>query len=239
MMDAPLLVSSVLEHAARVHGTTEIVARTPENGIHRSTYADARARAKRLAKALLALGVQSGDRVGSLAWNTHHHFELFYGVSGTGAVLHTINPRLFEEQIAFIVYHAEDRWICFDDATLPVAQCIAPHLTTVEGWIYLGKDAPASPQPVLDYESLLAAQDTDYDWPQFDEFQASTICYTSGTTGVPKGVVNSHRSTLLSALIMSTADMIGGYRSGAREVVMPIAPLFHGNGWAVGFNAPR
>ena len=241
IMEMPLLISGIIEHAAATHGATEIVSRTIDGGLHRYTYADARARAKRLAKALLALGVQSGDRVGSLAWNTHHHFELFYGVSGIGAVLHTINPRLFEEQIAFIVNHAEDRWICFDDATLPVAQRIAPHLTTVEGWVYLGNGAevPAgSPQPVLDYESLLAAQDTDYDWPQFDEFQASTICYTSGTTGVPKGVVNSHRSTLLSALIMSTADMIGGYRSGAREVVMPIAPLFHGNGWQMVYTAP-
>ncbi len=138
IMETPLLISGIIEHAAATHGATEIVSRTIDGGLHRYTYADARARAKRLAKALLALGVQSGDRVGSLAWNTHHHFELFYGVSGTGAVLHTINPRLFEEQIAFIVNHAEDRWICFDDATLPVAQRIAPHLTTVEGWIYLG-----------------------------------------------------------------------------------------------------
>src|SRR6266852_5714496 len=164
IMETPLLISGIIEHAAATHGATEIVSRTIDGGLHRYTYADARARAKRLAKALLALGVRSGDRVGSLAWNTHHHFELFYGVSGTGAVLHTINPRLFEEQIAFIVNHAEDKWICFDEATLPVAQRIA--------------------------------------------------------------------------LIMSTADMIGGYRSGTREVVMPIAPLFHGNGWQMVYTAP-
>src|SRR5205807_5445419 len=140
---------------ARIHGTAEIVARTPERGIHRTTYAETHRRARQLAKALSRLDVRPGERVASLAWNTHHHFELFYGVSGTGAVLHTINPRLFEEQIAFIVNHAEDKWICFDEATLPVAQRIAPHLKTVEGWIYLGNGGEipaASPTPVLDYE---------------------------------------------------------------------------------------
>ena len=240
MMDAPLLVSSVLEHAARVHGTTEIVARTPEGGIHRTTYAEAHTRAKRLARALAALGVQPGDRVGSLAWNTHHHFELFYGVSGSGAVLHTINPRLFDEQLVYIANHAEDSWICIDAATLAIAERIAPQLRTVKGWIYLTVEAalPQSPLKLLSYEAMIATQDDDYAWPQFDERQASVICYTSGTTGQPKGVVNSHRSTLLSALLMSTADMIGGYRSGMREVVMPIAPMFHGNGWQMVYTAP-
>jgi fatty-acyl-CoA synthase len=240
MMDAPLLVSSVLEHAARVHGTTEIVARTPEGGIHRTTYAEAHERAKRLAKALAALGVKPGDRVGSLAWNTHHHFELFYGVSGSGAVLHTINPRLFDEQLVYIANHAEDSWICIDAATLAIAERIAPQLRTVKGWIYMTVEAalPPSPLKLLSYEALIAAQDADYAWPQFDERLASVICYTSGTTGQPKGVVNSHRSTLLSALLMSTADMIGGYRSGMREVVMPIAPMFHGNGWQMVYTAP-
>jgi len=240
MMDVPLLVSSVLEHAARIHGTTEIVARTAEGGIHRTTYAEVHTRAKRLAKALARLGVKPGDRVASLAWNTHHHFELFYGVSGSGVVLHTINPRLFEEQLVYIVNHAEDSWICVDAATLAIAERLAPQTPGVKGWIYMSvePEPPKSSLELLSYEKLLAAEDADYEWPQFDEKQASVICYTSGTTGPPKGVVNTHRSTILSALVMSTADMIGGYRSGAREVVMPIAPMFHGNGWQMVYTAP-
>jgi acyl-CoA synthetase (AMP-forming)/AMP-acid ligase II len=241
IMEMPLLISSFIDHAAATHGTTEVVSRTIDGGLHRYTYADGQGRTKQLAKALLALGVQGGDRVGSLAWNTHRHFELFYGVSGIGAVLHTINPRLFEDQIVFIVNHAEDKWICFDEATRPIAERIAPRLRTVEGWIYLGdgQELPkTSLAPLRNYESLLAGQDPSFEWPRFDEYQASTICYTSGTTGQPKGVVNSHRSTVLSALIMSTADMIGGYRSGTGEVVMPIAPLFHGNGWQMVYTAP-
>ncbi|HSI01080.1 MAG TPA: long-chain fatty acid--CoA ligase [Reyranella sp.] len=240
MMDAPLLVSSVLEHAARIHSTTEIVSRTAEGGLHRTSYGEAHERAKKLARALARLGVRPGDRVGSLAWNTHHHFELFYGVSGTGAVLHTLNPRLFEDQLVYIVNHAEDAWICIDAATLGLAEKLAPRTPGVRGWIYMSVE-PALPQsslPLLSYEALLAPEPADYAWPSFDERQASVICYTSGTTGAPKGVVNSHRSTILSALVMSTADMIGGYRSGMREVVMPIAPMFHGNGWQMVYTAP-
>src|SRR5258707_3437016 len=148
MMDAPLLISSVIEHAATCHADTEIVARTPEGGIHRTTYGEAHQRAKRLAKALARLGVRPGDRVGSLAWNTHRHFELFYGVSGPGAVLHTINPRLFEEQLVYIVNHAEDAWICIDAATLGLAEKLASRTPGVRGWIYMSVD-PTLPQSSL------------------------------------------------------------------------------------------
>jgi acyl-CoA synthetase (AMP-forming)/AMP-acid ligase II len=242
MMDEPLMISSILEHSATIHATTEVVARTPEaGGIHRTTYGEAHRRAKRLAQALIALGMRPGDRVGSLAWNTHHHFELFYGVSGTGAVLHTINPRLFDEHLIYIINHAEDRWICVDAATLAIAERLAPKLPGVRGWVYMSVDSelPKSSLPgLMSYERLLSTQDGNYDWPTFDEHQASVLCYTSGTTGQPKGVANSHRSTILSALVMSTADLIGGYRSGVRETYMPIAPLFHGNGWQMVYTAP-
>jgi fatty-acyl-CoA synthase len=219
MMDAPLLVSSLIEHAARVHGDTSIVARTPEGGIHRTTYAEVHRRAKQLARALARLGVRGGDRVGSLAWNTHHHFELFYGVSGGGAVLHTINPRLFEEQLVYIVNHAEDSWICIDAGTLAIAEKLAPQTPGVKGWIYMSVDPepPRSSLKLLSYEKLLAAEDADYAWPSFDERQASVICYTSGTTGSPRAWSTPTARPILSALVMSTADMIGGYRSGMRE----------------------
>ena len=241
MMDVPLLTSGIIDHAAAVHGATEIVARGVDGDLHRYSYGEAIRRCKSFAQALLRLGVEDGDRIGSLAWNTHCHFELFYGVPGSGAVLHTINPRLHPDQIAYIADHAEDKWLCVDAATLSLAEQIAPRLPKVQGWIFLGPGAapPAAALPNLrSYEHLLAAETGDYDWPGLDERHASTICYTSGTTGAPKGVVYSHRSTVLCALMMSLADMIGGYKSGAREVVMPIAPLFHANGWQMPYTAP-
>lgn len=240
MMEAPLLLSGILEHAARVHPTTEVVARTLNGDVRRYTFSDAADRCRRMARAMVALGMRQGDRIGSLAWNTHEHFELFYGVPGMGAVLHTINPRLHEDQIADIAAHAGDRWICIDSATAPIAERIAGRLPDLAGWITLGEYRYPGDRlhKVISMEEMLAAESASYDWPQFDERRACIICYTSGTTGAPKGVVYSHRSTILSAMLMSMADMVGGYRSGMREVFMPIAPLFHANGWQMPFTAP-
>jgi acyl-CoA synthetase (AMP-forming)/AMP-acid ligase II len=240
-MDIPLLVTAMIDHAAQWHASTEVVARSIDGAIHRTTYGQSQARAKQLANALLALGIEDGDVLGSLAWNTQEHFELFYGVSGMGAVLHTINPRLFQDQIVYIADHARDKLIFCDAATLPIAEAIDGRLPGVAGWIFMGPEAvmkDAKLRNVMHYETLLAAQSSVYTWPQFDERHASSICYTSGTTGMPKGVVYTHRATTLSALIMSLADLIGGYQPGALEVVMPIAPLFHGNGWQMVYTAP-
>jgi fatty-acyl-CoA synthase len=241
IMDMPLMISSAIEHAARFHGATEIVAREVDGGIHRYTYADAHRRAKRLANALGRLGVAPGDRIGTLGWNTHRHFELFYGVSGSGAVLHPINPRLFADQIVYIVNHAEDAWLIIDAATLSLAELLAPRLKFVRGFVLMA-DRSAMPArttltPLLCYEELLAAESDHYDWPQFDERRAASICYTSGTTGDPKGVVYSHRSSVLVAMLFTEWVYRGG-RNGASEALMSLAPLFHANGWYFPYVAP-
>ncbi len=241
IMDMPLMISAAIRHAAEFHGKVEVVARCIEGDIHRYDYAEAHARMQQLANALLRLGIRPGDRVGSLAWNTHRHFEMFYGVSGTGAVLHTINPRLFADQLVYIVNHAEDRLLFVDAATLPVVEAIAPRLTTIEHYVMMCEPArmPARTNlpKLLCYDELLAAESAHYDWPEFDERSASTLCYTSGTTGNPKGVLYSHRSALLVALQFAPFVTMGA-RNGAQETMMPMAPMFHGNAWQFPYLAP-
>jgi len=241
IMDMPLMIAAAIRHAATFHGGTEVVARTIEGDIHRYDYATAHARMQQLANALGRLGMKSGDRVGSLAWNTHRHFEMFYGVSGTGAVLHTINPRLFADQLVYIINHAEDRLLFVDAATLPVVEAIAPRLTTIEHYVMMCEPsrmpAKTSLPKLLCYDDLLAAESAHYDWPEFDERSASTLCYTSGTTGNPKGVLYSHRSALLVALQIAPMAAIG-VPNGAGVTMMPMAPMFHGNAWQFPYVAP-
>ncbi|WP_187310244.1 3-(methylthio)propionyl-CoA ligase [Hymenobacter sp. BT188] len=240
MMNQPLRIAGLLEHAAKWHSDTEIVSRLTEGGIHRYTYHDAHQRSKQLANALKSLGVGMGDRIGTLAWNNHRHFELYYGVSGLGAICHTINPRLFAEQLVFIINHAEDSYIFLDLTFLPLAEKLAPHCQKVAGWVLLTDRAhmPADsslPGELLCYEELLAGQTSDFEWPVFDENTASSLCYTSGTTDEPKGVLYSHRSTLLHSYAASLPDC---FNCSARDVVLPVVPMFHVNAWGIPYVAP-
>lgn len=233
MQDTPLLISSLIEHAATFHPRTEIVVRTVEGPLHRTTYFETRDRAKRMANALTTLGVRPGERVGTLAWNTHRHLELYYAVSGSGAVLHTVNPRLFEEQIRFIINDAEDRVLFFDLTFSDLVARLAPSLTTVEHYVAMTDRAhmPKVDLPNLDcYENLVAAHDEKYTWPQLDERTASTLCYTSGTTGNPKGVLYSHRATLLHTLKEIAGD---GYAISAQSCILLAVPMFHANAWGL------
>lgn len=238
MMSAPLLISSIISHAARYYGTTEIVSRRTEGDLHRYTYRDCELRARKLAQALGALGVNQGERVGTLAWNGYRHLEIYYGVSGMGAVCHTINPRLFPEQIAYIVNHAEDGYVFFDLTFLPLVEGVAPHCPSVKGWVAMTDRAhmPAeSKVPLLCYEELIDAQDGDYQWPRFDENMASSLCYTSGTTGNPKGALYSHRSTVLHSYASALPDALG---CSASDVILPVVPMFHVNAWGLPYSVP-
>jgi fatty-acyl-CoA synthase len=238
MMNNPLLISSLIRHADAYHGDTEIVSRTIEGPIHRYTYRDAHTRSRKLARALRRLGVGAGDRIGTLAWNGYRHFELYYAVSGIEAIIHTINPRLFFEQLTYIVQHAEDRVVFFDLTFAPLAEKLAPACPAVAMWVAMTdrEHMPAVSVPgLLCYEDLVDAESDDFDWPEFDENTASGLCYTSGTTGHPKGVLFSHRSSLLHAYAISLPD---GKAYSAKSVVLPIVPMFHVNAWGIPYAAP-
>jgi 3-(methylthio)propionyl---CoA ligase len=237
MSERPLLISAILTHAAKYHGDVEIVSRSVEGPIHRYTYRNAERRVKQLANALRRLGIGPGDRVGTMAWNTWRHFELYYAISGIGAVCHTINPRLFDDQIVYIVNHAADRLLFVDATFLPLVERLGPRLPRDCRVVVLADDAVSvkSLSTLPAYEELLGAENDRRDWPEFDERTAASLCYTSGTTGHPKGALYSHRSTVLHALAISLPDAIS---VSAGDVVCPVVPLFHACGWGIPYAAP-
>ena len=236
MMDVPLLISGLLQHADRHHADTEIVSKTVDGSVHRYTYRDAHARARKLAGALQRLGVQPGERIATLAWNSYRHFEIYYAVAGSGAVIHTINPRLFPDQITYIANHAEDQYVFFDLSFAPLLEKLAPLLKTVKG--YVAMCAPeampkANIPDLLCYEALLEKEKDDLQWPSFDERTAACLCYTSGTTGNPKGALYSHRSTMIHAYGAALPDALN---LSARDVVLPVVPMFHVNAWSLPYS---
>jgi fatty-acyl-CoA synthase len=237
MMEMPLLISDLLRHADRHHSDSEIVSKTVEGGMHRYTYSEAHRRARKLANALKALGVQRHDRVATLAWNGFRHFEIYYAAAGSGAVIHTINPRLFAEQIQYIANHAEDKVVCFDLTFAPLVEKLAPLLKTVKAFIALTDRAHMPKEKIpnlLCYEELLERESDAFQWPSFDERTAACLCYTSGTTGNPKGALYSHRSTLLHAYAAALPDV---FNLSARAVVLPVVPMFHVNAWGIPYSA--
>ncbi|MFV1873110.1 MAG: long-chain-fatty-acid--CoA ligase [Oleiphilus sp.] len=236
MMDRPLLVSSIIEHARTTHPNTEIVSRRCEGDIHRYTLAESAARAKKLANALSQNGVLKSDRIATLAWNNYRHYELYFGVAGMGAVLHTINPRLFPEQLVYIINHAKDKWLFVDLTFIPLLEAIQDQISGIEKFIILADEAnmPETSLPnVVCYEELIKHESEVYDWPVFDENQSAYLCYTSGTTGNPKGVSYSHRSTVLHSMASISADALG---IDGRSCILPVVPMFHVNAWGTPFS---
>ncbi|HEU4518966.1 MAG TPA: long-chain-fatty-acid--CoA ligase [Microvirga sp.] len=238
MQDWPLLIHRILDHAAIQHARRPVLSRSVEGPMHATTYAELRRRALRLAKRLDRDGIRRGDRVATLAWNTWRHLECWYGIAGIGAVYHTVNPRLFEDQIVYIVNHAGDRMMLLDLTFVPLVERLQERMPTVERYVVL-TDAAHMPETRLKgavaYEDWIGEVDDDFAWAALDENEAAGMCYTSGTTGEPKGVLYSHRSNVLHALAANNPDYLG---LSCRDVVMPVVPLFHANGWALAFAAP-
>ena len=238
MMETPLLLSSILTHAAQSFPDVEIVSRIPDRPDHVTNYAGLLSRSSQLANALNSLGVKPGDRVATLAWNGYRHLELYYGISGMGAVCHTVNPRLFVEQIVYIINHAEDRMVFFDLTFVDLVKTLMPKCPTVERWIYLGEAPDAKATDAGDfpsYEDLLAGRSDAYEWPQLEENTACGLCYTSGTTGNPKGVLYTHRSAVLHSFAAALPDAC---RISLNDTVAFISPMFHAMSWGMPYCAP-
>ncbi len=237
MMDDALLISNLIEYAADYHGDREIVSRTVEGPIHRYTYSQASQRSKQLANALEALNIKLGDRVATIAWNGYRHFELYYGISGMGGVCHTINPRLFPEQLIYIINHAEDKLVFLDLTFVPLLEALQDKLPKVEGYVIM-TDAAHMPDTALKnvmcYEDLIAAQSDTYSWPQLDERSAAAMCYTSGTTGNPKGALYSNRSTVLHTMFVCGTDIFG---VSGKMTILPAVPMFHVYAWGFPYAA--
>ena len=238
MQSQPLLISDLIEFAERHHGDAEIVSRRVEGDIHRYTYRDSARRARQVANALESLSLMFGDRVATLAWNGYRHFELYYGVSGSGRVLHTINPRLHPDQIAWIANHAEDQVLCFDLSFLPLVQAVHARCSSIKHYIAMCDEASLPKESgvpnLISYESWISVQPTTYTWPSFDENTASSMCYTSGTTGNPKAALYSHRSTTLHAYAAALPDVMC---ISARDAILPVVPMFHVNAWGIPYSA--
>ncbi|MEZ5879179.1 MAG: long-chain-fatty-acid--CoA ligase [Nitratireductor sp.] len=239
MMERQLLISGIVDHAALYHGDTEIVSVNTGGGEHRTNYAELRRRALLLGSALQKRGMSRSDRIGTLAWNNYRHLELYYGVSGAGLVCHTVNPRLFAEQLVYIINHGEDRMLFFDRTFLPLVAGIRDALQTVASFVMMEArdEAVRDEYPWVEfYEDLIAEGDSGWSWPDdVDERDASSLCYTSGTTGNPKGVLYSHRSTLLHAMMSATPDVMN---FSARDCFLPVVPMFHVNAWGSPYAAP-
>ena len=238
MQEFPLRVGNIIDHAARYHPRRDIISRDVEGPINRTNWNEIRNRALKLAKALQKLGVRKGDVIGVMAWNTSRHLEVVYGVPGVGAVNHTLNPRLFSEQLIYIINHAEDKFLMVDPDLIPVIELIIAKCSSVQQIIVMTdtQNMPKSKiENLLCYEEIISSEDTDMIWVKGSEYDACGICYTSGTTGNPKGVVYTHRSNTLHALASAAPDMLG---LASTERIMPVVPLFHANGWSIGYTAP-